>query len=133
MYDNYHYPLGADTHDAPWNVSEPEVMDFDVCVYANMVKHTRVSTSDYCPEYYMDEDGGGCTYDTSDTDWETAYKENEKTIPELMQVLVGLAEKELDGLKEDRSRAAAHRRWELNDIIRSAKGWEVEELVVEED
>lgn len=31
MYNNYNYPLGADTPDAPWNEKEPDMIECEEC------------------------------------------------------------------------------------------------------
>ena len=71
MYDNYNYPIGADTPHAPWNEQEVPERCFDVLISQTLSKTTVVSTRDYIPEY---EEEDGHTYaDTSETDWEKAY------------------------------------------------------------
>lgn len=80
MYDNYNYPLGADTPYAPWNEQEVPERRFDVCISQTLSKSTRVTTNDYIPKVDQDEGGVYKLTDTSDTDWREAYK-NEHLTP----------------------------------------------------
>ena len=80
MYDNYNYPLGADTPYAPWNEQEVHKRQFDVCISQTLSKNTKVTTNDYVPEVDQDKDGVYESTDTSDTDWKEAYK-NEHLTP----------------------------------------------------
>lgn len=85
-----YYPPGAE-HDpnAPYNQEDLEDKEFDVTISQTLSKNTTVSTNDYIPGYQYQEsewDGDGycaVTYqesdDTSDTNWEEAYKSNHDT------------------------------------------------------
>lgn len=70
MYDNYNYPAGADTPDAPWNQQEPTEKVFDLEVGYILTKTAQVSSVDYEGGYIdYDEDGAyeePCDY-TGDT------------------------------------------------------------------
>lgn len=80
MYNNYNYPPGADTPYAPWNEQEVPERQFDVCISQTLSKSTSVTTDDYVPEVDEDEDGFYKSANTSDTDWNKAYK-NEHLTP----------------------------------------------------
>lgn len=42
MYDNYNYPLGADTPDAPWNEKKPTKEVIEVTVSHTLSKNTII-------------------------------------------------------------------------------------------
>ena len=89
MYDNYNYPAGTDTPDAPWNQSEPDDKDFLVDVeYVLQKKNVKVTTKDYKPEI-VNKDGEIVEpLDTSDTNWEDAYNNSGHfTIQEMLDEL----------------------------------------------
>lgn len=56
--DNYNYPIGADTTDAPWNQVEHPEKEVEVTISVTLSKTTKVRVNDY----KMGEDG----YDFSD-------------------------------------------------------------------
>ena len=63
MYDNYHYPLGADTPDAPWNQEEVPDEDFEITCSQSLSKTVTVTTNNYIPgasgvDYERDDEGG---------------------------------------------------------------------------
>ena len=85
MYDNYHYPLGADTPDAPWNQEEVPDEDFEITCSQSLSKTVTVTTNNYIPgasgvDYERDDEGGTIAIpyhedpDTSDTNWEDEFK-----------------------------------------------------------
>ena len=102
MYDNYNYPVGSDGSDAPYNQSDPEPVEVNVCISQTLHKSTTISTTDYIAEKYEDcergDDGGfvttgGVSYNFSDSDLLNAYKNDSWTIPELLYELKAPANK----------------------------------------
>lgn len=94
MYDNYHYPAGADTPSAPWNEAETPEHEFDVNISQTLVREATVATNDY--EYIFDYDKEGCyeEHNTDSTDWDEVLKDNDiptplKLIKILKEVLEG--------------------------------------------
>ena len=92
MYDNYHYPAGADTEDAPWNEPVVPEKDFDITCSQTLSKTVTVTTDNYTPgacgvDYESDDEGGvyAVPYcedpNTSDTDWENEFHENNYHTP----------------------------------------------------
>lgn len=75
--DNYNYPWGADTKDAPWNQHDNKGLEFEVAISQSLSKTTTVVTTDYKEE----EDYDDClnqkimVTNTEDTDWCNAYTE----------------------------------------------------------
>lgn len=55
--DNYNYPLGADTKDAPWNQEDIPEKEIEVCVSITLSKTVKVRVSDYTVESGTDEEG----------------------------------------------------------------------------
>ena len=119
MYDNYNYPAGADTPDAPWNQSEPDDKDFLVDVeYVLQKKAVKVTTDDYSPEF--DEETGHVDTNTEDTDWENAYENSHYTIPELLSELESYIKKDLARYKGSQTKERI-----LNEMLRDCQGWEM--------
>lgn len=106
MHDNYNYPPGADNEYAPWNIEDNPSTEFEVTISQTISKTTIVSTNDYIKGGYFAErewDGDGyCTLtcvepdDTSNTDWEKAYREYNKTPLELIKLLKDILEGKID-------------------------------------
>lgn len=58
MYDNYNYPLGADTKDAPWNQVDNPEREIEVTVSVTLSKTVKIKVSDYeITDSGKDEDG----------------------------------------------------------------------------
>lgn len=58
MYDNYNYPVGVDTPDAPWNQVDPPEKEIEVTVSVTLSKTIKVKVSDYeIVDSGKDEDG----------------------------------------------------------------------------
>ena len=67
--DNYNYPMGADTKDAPWNQVDNPEREIDVTVSVTLSKTVKIKVSDYeitdsgkdedC-EYFEDIDYSNC-------------------------------------------------------------------------
>lgn len=98
MYDNYNYPMGADNASAPWNEPIIPEKEFDITCCQTLSKTVSVLTSNYIPgacgaECEPDGEGGYCTIsyqepdDTSETDWEEEYHNNDYHTPEQLLLL----------------------------------------------
>jgi len=114
MYDNYNYPPGADTPDAPWNQVEPPETDFEVTVSNVLEKICTITTDDV---YYDDGDWLLC----EDADVQKAYDYAYASIPEMLGELVKYVDAELETCKDRK------RRQELRRIKDSASDWEIVE------
>ena len=125
MYDNYHYPAGADTPSAPWNEPCIPIREFDVDVDVTLHKMETVSTDDYAPAF--DEDNGIVCANTDDTDWLEAYKSGCFTIPQMLDELRKYVEQDLAMTGNDTSKSRR-----LKGLLNACKGWEVVETSVEE-
>ena len=47
MYNNYDYPAGADTSDAPYNQVDPPEKAFDIWYSTCMSRNADITTNDY--------------------------------------------------------------------------------------
>ena len=140
MYDNYNYPAGADTPDAPWNQSDPDDMDFDVTCSQTLSKTVTVTTNNYIPGAegvdYESDDEGGCYAspwhddpDTSDTNWAEEYHNNDHYTPiqliELYKETLKEQLKSWEGMDEIPSTKAQVRR--IEHLIEECEGWTEDE------
>jgi uncharacterized protein YdbL (DUF1318 family) len=75
--NNYDYPMGADTKDAPWNQEDPEPRTIEVTVSITLSKTMKIEVDDYTAEGEIDEDSGDYNvyYDYSDCDLRKAVEE----------------------------------------------------------
>ena len=56
--DNYNYPMGADTKDAPWNQVDNPEREIEVTVSVTLSKTVKIRVSDYeITDSGKDEDG----------------------------------------------------------------------------
>ena len=79
--NNYDYPMGADTPNAPWNKIDPEPKKIKVTVSITLSKTVEVEVTDYTAEEDYDEDGyNGINYDYSECDLEQAVRD-QVTLP----------------------------------------------------
>lgn len=79
--NNYDYPMGADTPNAPWNKIDPEPRKIEVTVSITLSKTVEVEVTDYTAEEDYDEDGyNGINYDYSECDLEQAVRD-QVTLP----------------------------------------------------
>ena len=73
--NNYSYPIGSDTPDAPWNQIDPEPQEVEVTISMTISKTVKVKVTDYTCEEDWDEEGyHGINYDFSDCNLEQAVK-----------------------------------------------------------
>lgn len=114
MYDNYNYPPGSDTPDAPWNQVDPPEVDFNVEAIVNLSRTAVVTTN----RVYMDDDVMRICEDCGAGG---AYKDNYADIPELLGELVKYIDGELQG------DISHKRKWELQRLRDSATGWQVDD------
>lgn len=147
MYDNYNYPAGSDTPDAPWNQEDVPEKEFEIQVSQTLVKTCDVITDEYIPGPsgvdYDSDDEGGCVAigwnepdDTSDADWEHEYAENDHYTPlELINKFKEYLERELDAIKDvDDAKDAQVRqkKREIKHLIDECYGWEKDDTEFEE-
>ena len=84
MAEKDYFPAGAfNDPSAPYNQSTPDEEEFTVTVSQTLSKTVSVYTNQYNPVIDKDEDTGYgfMDYDTSDTDWEEVYHDNDYHTP----------------------------------------------------
>lgn len=122
MYDNYNYPMGADTPDAPWNEPVIPEKDFPVVISQTLSKDVVVTTNDYNPSY--DDETGATEIDTFDTHWTDAYNRQHYTPLELLGLFKTFLEDELPTLVM----AKDIRRYKM--LIEECSNWKEDECEV---
>lgn len=89
--DNYNYPLGADTKDAPWNHVDLEEREIEVLVSITLSKSVKIKVNDYTLDCGKDEDGDYFkSLDFFDCDLKSAVKEQILLPHEVGQLLVDM-------------------------------------------
>ena len=68
MYDNYNYPAGADTPDAPWNQSDPDFSDYDEDAEAELRWEAENLDGDFLDWLYDTQDVGKFAHDWANGD-----------------------------------------------------------------
>lgn len=137
MIESGYYPPGAEFDpNAPYNQSDPEPVKVDVCISQTLHKSTTISTTDYVAEEWEDyergDDGGFVTtrevsYNFSDSDLLSAYKNDNWTIPELLDELKDYIKRDLENDCSKSKKA-----W-LERMMKACEDWELdEEEVIEE-
>ena len=125
MYDNYHYPPGADTYDAPWNQREQEPIEVEADITVSLVNRVIVNTTNYSE--HCDEEG--CDIDLHDgyRDIESHYREQHNSIPKLLGELAKYINGELAGCT-----LSSSRKQELRAMLADLQGWQVENIEIED-
>lgn len=73
--NNYDYPIGSDTPDAPWNQVEPKPKKVEVTVSITLSKTVEVEVTDYTAEEDIDEENNhNIIYDFSECNLEQAVR-----------------------------------------------------------
>ena len=113
--DNYNYPMGADTPDAPWNQRDPEPVEVEVQVSIARPKNIKLPVTDYIVEPGgIDEDGVPMSqlYVFDDCDFHQALKDNVTLPHQLADLMEGCKLTKYD--------------------VADCKGWELEEVEISE-
>lgn len=81
--NNYDYPLGADTKDAPWNQEVVPEKEVEVTISVTLSKTVKIRVNDYVmSDFGKDEDGNYFEeVDFSDCDLKSAVKD-QITLPQ---------------------------------------------------
>ena len=108
--DNYNYPMGADTKDAPWNQKDPPEKLFGITVSCSLSKDVDVTSIDYDPL----NDELNCPWDD--------YTESEYTPSEIIEFAKQCAEYMLSN-KDYKVKS----KYGLKKMIDSCTGWSTDE------
>lgn len=120
--DNYNYPIGADTSEAPWNqVDELPYKEVEVTISVSLSKTVKVRVNDYTVEYKDYEEGWFPSYDFSKCNITEAVKE-QVVLPQ------NLAEYTEIMFNHDLNLKAAGMPKYLKDAIADCKGWTVDDM-----
>ena len=141
------YPAGAEHDpDAPYNQVEVPDKEFDVLISQTLSKSATVITNNYIPGAsgvdYDSDDEGGCVSisyqepdDTSDTDWEKEYSENDHYTPiQLIGLYKETLEEQLkswEGLEDTPAGRKEIRR--IKHLIEECEDWTDDETEVVEN
>ena len=126
--DNYNYPLGSDTKDAPWNEpAPPKERKFKCHVAVTLERDVDVPTQGYNESIEEDEDGKYLSIDTDDVDWREEYDNNCITITEMLNELKAYVEQDLAMTGKNTGKGIY-----LQKVLEACQGWEVTETYVEE-
>lgn len=134
--DNYNYPIGADNSEAPWNENTRTKKEFGVLISQSLSKSTTVYTSDYEEgEDYNDIiNQQVITFNTNDTKWENVYREEHKTLQELLDILKSYIKKDIQKHKSNNNEESNIKRINyLNSLLEECEGWVENECVIMED
>lgn len=121
--DNYNYPMGADTPDAPWNQVDLPEKEIEVTISIILSKTVKVTVDDYKVDEGKDEDGYYCSYDFSECNLQKAV-EDQIILP---HNLARFTEKMFN---QDFNLKAVEMPKCLKDAIADCKDWTVDEMVV---
>lgn len=120
MYNNYDYPEGADTPDAPWNQIDLPKKQFEAYISCSLSKDITINSNDYNPDgKYGNEELNNPI---------SAYMENHYTILDLLDILSDIAKMKLIDNKN-------HSKYSLdtwNQILNDCSGWVVDDEIVEQ-
>jgi len=127
MYDNYNYPMGADTPSAPWNQpGDPDPVELNIEVTMCLTHKTTVQTTNYddCTdeEGYTERD-----FHDTETDIHDYYEKQHKSIPQLLNELAKYINGELQS-----GGLSSMRRQELEEMLDDCNGWTVNDFELED-
>ena len=114
MYNNWDYPMGADTPYAPWNEVDPPEKTFDITISYSLSKDIEVTSDNY------DETGFNGAGSLNEP-W-VEYTNNEYTVEQIIDFAKQCAELMLT--KQDYSIKSKRG---LKIMLDSCKGWTVDE------
>lgn len=119
--NNYDYPPGSDTSDAPWNQVEYPEREIEVEISVTLSKKVRILVDDYTIE---EDEYGYRDYDFSECDLRKAV-EDQVTLPHNLATFTERI------FEHDLSLKAAGMPFYLKDAISECKGWSVDDVNVE--
>ena len=133
MYDNYSFPVGADTPKAPWNRKDNEEKEFSVTCCQALSKTVPVFTDGYTAIAEREYDGEGWVtlldYDTSNVNWKNTYRDNNHYTPiQLIELFQKYLLDEVNGTNTV-SRNPSY----LHHIITECNNWTEDETEVIQD
>lgn len=129
MSCNYPMMSQSQLNSAPWNDKENSVITRDCEITETVTRKVTLATTDYVAEEDWDDDFGKCiSADTSETDWEEEYSNQEYTVLELIDKLKAYVEEDIKNTLPNTGKCR-----ELQRLLSTCNGWEQVELEVEEE
>lgn len=122
-------PMGAEYDSmTPWNEIENKEVERECVVTETISRTVTLSTTDYVAEEDWDDELGKCiSADTSETDWEEEYSNQEYTVLELIDKLKAYVEEDIKNTSPNTGKGR-----ELQRLLSACSGWEQVESEVEE-
>ena len=120
--DNYNYPMGADTQDAPWN--EIDVPEIEITATASVLltkKKIKIAT-----DYYA-LTGDGCELLCDHNDVKEMFEEQCNSIPFLLEQLSKYINSELK-----LSTISIARKIQLKSMLEDCTGWTQESIEIDD-
>ena len=121
MYDNYNYPPGADTPDAPWNRQDIPEINVDCDMTVILVKPAVPVVTD---QYTKDESGYTEITDGG-LDLIKRYKQQHFSITDMLSELKQYITDEIS------TDIPASRRQRLTDMLDDCQNWQIEDVDVD--
>lgn len=123
-------PIGTEYgSSAPWNEKENSEITRDCYVTETIGRRVTLSTIDYVEEEDFDDElGKYISADTSETDWEEEYCNQEYTVLELIDKLKAYVEEDIKNTSPNTGKGR-----ELQRLLSACRGCEQVELEVEEE
>ena len=121
MYDNYNYPPGADTPDAPWNRQDIPEINVDCDMTVVLVKSAVPVVTD---QYTKDESGYTEITDGG-LDLIKRYKQQHFSITDMLSELKQYITDEIS------TDIPASRRQRLTDMLDDCQNWQIEDVDVD--
>lgn len=119
MYNNYDYPVGADTPEAPWNIEDLPEKNFAITVSCSLSKDTEVVSNNYDETGFY---GAGSLNEPYNE-----YTCSEKTIKQIIDFAKEAAQYFLAN-----NDFKVRPKYTLKKIVDSCEGWTVDEENVEQ-
>lgn len=121
MYDNYNYPAGADTPNAPWNRQDVPEINVDCDMTVILVKSAVPVVTD---QYTKDESGYTEITDGG-LDLIKRYKQQHFSITDMLSELKQYITDEIS------TDIPASRRQRLTDMLDDCQNWQIEDVDVD--
>lgn len=118
MYNNYDYPVGADTPLAPWNQADTPEENFNIAVSYSLSKDAEVLS-----ENYSEGSHGTDVLENPSDDYEESYQ----TMPQILKFAKECAEYFLS-----KKNYKLRSKYTLKRMLDSCEGWTVDEFNVEQ-
>lgn len=121
MYDNYNYPPGTDTPDAPWNRQDVPEINVDCDMTVILVKPAVSVVTDQ----YIKDESGYTEITDGGLDLIKRYKQQHFSITDMLSELKQYITDEIS------TDIPASRRQRLTDMLDDCQNWQIEDVDVD--